>query len=224
MSNRKDFFDKPLFTIPNYIYILLLGGFYFFICNPLLIFFYIITFINANNFNFSFLFLSLIPLGPSLTALYSSMNKLYREKNINISSYFFSSYKNNFKDSMKLWLVQLSLLVLFTVDFTYFYAWKSKLGIHIVFALLILYLIIVGLYAFPITSRFEMKVKDIIILSFYYTFKKFPLTILKAIVIILVFKFTVNIPPLLLLFLPSAICLLFSHYDEPMLKEIEARK
>ena len=224
MSNHKDFFDKPLFTIPNYIYILLLGGFYFFICNPLLILFYITTFKDANNFNFLFLFLSLIPLGPSLTALYSSMNKLCREKSINISSYFFSSYKNNFKDSMKLWFLQLSILVLFIVDFTYFYAWKAKLGVHIIFALLALYLMIVGLYAFPINSRFEMKLKDIIILSFYYTFKKFPITILKAVVLLLVFKFTVNIPPLLLIFLPSVICLLFSYYDEPILKEIESKR
>ena len=224
MSNHKDFFDKPLFTIPNYIYILFLGGFYFFICNILLVFFYITTFKNANSFNFLFLFISLIPLGPSLTALYSSMSKLCREKNINISSYFFSSYKNNFKDSMKLWLFQLSILMLFIIDFTYFYVWKANLGVHTIFALLVLYLIIVGLYAFPINSRFEMKLKDIIILSFYYTFKKFPVTILKAIVLILVFKFTVNIPPLLLVFLPSAISLLFSYYDEPILKEIEAKQ
>jgi len=224
MSTHKDFFDKPLFTIPNYVYNLLLGSLYFFLCNPLLIVFYIVTFIDAKNFNFLFLFISLIPLGPSLTALYLSMNKLCIEKNLSISSYFFSSYKKHFKDSMKLWLIQLSILLILVLDFIFFYIRIPNLGIHIIFLILGLYLLIVGLYAFPINSRFKIKLTDLIILSFYYTLKKFPITLLKAIVIGILFKLSSIIPGILFIFLPSIICLLFAYYDEPILKEIEAKQ
>ena len=224
MNTHKDFFDKPLYTIPNYIYNLLLGSIYFLICNPLLIFFYIVTFIDAKNFNFLFLFISLVPLGPSLTALYLSMSKLCIEKSLSISSYFFYSYKKNFKDSMKLWLIQLSVLLILSLDFFFFYIRMPKSGIHIIFFILGIYLLIVGLYAFPINSRFEMKLTDLIILSFYYTLKKFPITLFKTIVIGLVFKLSSYIPELLFILSPSIICLLFAYYDEPILKEIEAKQ
>lgn len=224
MSTKKELLDKPLYFIPNYIYNIMLGSLYFLICNPLLLIFFIVTFIDSSNFNFIFLFIALIPLGPSLIALYLSMKNLLTEKSTSITSYYFDSYKKHFKDTMKIWLIELALLLLLVIDFLYFYIKLPSLGLHNVFLLLGLYLIIVSLYAFPINSRFNIKFKDLIILSFYYTIKKFHITILKTAIIILIIKSTSYIPPLLIVFLPSIIALLFSYYDEKILKDIETKK
>lgn len=223
MSAKKDLLDKPLYAIPNYVYALLLSSFYFLICNPLLLIFYIITFINSSNFNFILLFISLIPLGPSIVALYLSMSKLIFEKNFSISSYFFSLYKNNFKSTMKIWLLELLILFLFTMDSLYFYINLPSYGIHIIFILLSIYILIVSLYLFPINSKFEIKFKDLIILSFYYSLKKFPITLLKIAILILIIKISSYIPSLIMLFLPSIISILFVYYDNSIFKEIEAK-
>ena len=66
-----------------------------------------------------------------------------------------------------------------------------------------------------------MKLKDIIILSFYYSLKKFHITLLKLaillIICLLVFKFNA----LLVLLIPSILCYVFSIYDKSILLEIE---
>lgn len=223
MSAKRDLLTNPFYTIPNYIYALLVSSFYFLICNPLIIIFYILTFIDTNNFNFILLFISLIPLGPSLVALYLSMRKLLLEKNLSVSSYFFSLYKSNFKSTIKLWLIELFLLLLLAIDFLYFYTRMNVLGVHIIFILLAIYIVTVSLYLYPIKSKFEIKFKDLIILSFYYTLKKFPITLLKIAVIVSIVKFSSYIPSFLFLFLPSLISLLFAYYDIPMLNDIEEK-
>ena len=96
MSKNKDFFDKPIFTLPSYLLWFLQGGAYFFITNILLVLFITATAINPDSFNLMFLFISLLPLGPSLSALSASTSEILREKSISFSSYFFKSYKDNF--------------------------------------------------------------------------------------------------------------------------------
>lgn len=223
MSKFKDFYDKPFFTIPSYIYNFFISGFYFLLCNILLLIFYTVTFINPEFFNLLFLFIALIPLGPALGALYSSMGELLREKSISITSYFFNSYKTNFIYNLKLWLIQLSVLLLLAVDFQYLYLKLPQYGFHTIFLILSVITIALGLYAFPIAARFHLSIKDLIILSFYYMIKRFLVTLLKIFVIVVLFKFALKLPALLFLFIPSTICFLFTYYDIPILKELELK-
>ena len=69
MGKQKEFYDKPLFSIINYITWLLLGGLYFILLNIPLIFFYTLTSYNASLFSIALLFICLIPFGPALGAL-----------------------------------------------------------------------------------------------------------------------------------------------------------
>ena len=121
MGKQKEFYDKPLFSIINYITWLFLGGLYFILLNIPLIFFYTLTSYNASLFSIALLFICLIPFGPALGALYSTMAEIVREKDISFTSYFFNSYKTQFKSNFKLWFVELLLLTIFFVDFQYFY-------------------------------------------------------------------------------------------------------
>ena len=132
MSKNKDFFDKPIFTLPSYLLWFLQGGAYFFITNILLVLFITATAINPDSFNLMFLFISLLPLGPSLSALSASTSEILREKSISFSSYFFKSYKDNFVSSLKLWLIILLMLALMFVDFQYFFLNMPRYGIHII--------------------------------------------------------------------------------------------
>ena len=223
MSKQREFYDKPLFSLANYIIWLLQGGLYFIALNIPLIFFYTITSFDVSQFNIALLFICFLPFGLALGALYSTMGEIIREKDISFSSYFFNSYKNNFKSNLKLWLVQLILLTVMFVDFQYFYFNSPSIGLHIVFLILGIFILILGAYAFPINCRFKLKLKDLFALSFYYSIKKFPTTILKIIITLLVFFIASKLHVLLVLFIPSILCYVFSLYDRPIFEELEKR-
>lgn len=209
--------------LANYIIWILQGGIYFIALNIPLIFFYTITSFDVSQFNIALLFICFLPFGLALGALYSTMGEIIREKDISFSSYFFNSYKNNFKSNLKLWLVQLILLTVMFVDFQYFYFNSPSIGLHIVFLILGIFILILGAYAFPINCRFKLKLKDLFALSFYYSIKKFPTTILKIIITLLVFFIASKLHVLLVLFIPSILCYVFSLYDRPIFEELEKR-
>lgn len=224
MSKIQDFYDKPIYTIPSYLFNFLLGGLYFFICNILLVLFFSATLINPNGFSLVLLFISLIPMGPALAALTSSMTELIREKSISFTSYFFKSYKRNFISTLKLWCIILFVLLLLFIDFQYFYLNLAKSGLYIIFVILGIYVLILSSYAIPINSRFELNLKDIFILSTYYTIKKLHITILKIVLIMVAYYLTLKIHNFLTLLIPSVLSFVISYYDNIILKEIESKK
>lgn len=220
---KKEFYDKPLYSISNYILGFIQSSFYFAICNILLILFFVLTTITPSNFNLLFLFISLIPLGPSIGALYFTVSKTIREKDIYFFSVFWKSYKNNFTSCLKMWMIQLIIITISFIDFQYFYLNAPERGIHQIFIIILLISLIIGLYSFPINSRFELKLKDVFLLSAYYTLKKFPITILKVGAIILTYFLANNISITFLFFMPCIICIIFYYYDRNMFIEIEKK-
>lgn len=217
----KEFYDKPIYAITNYMIGFCLSSIYVAICNILLILLLILTVISPENFNFFLLFICLIPLGPSLGALYSTIGKIIREKDIYFSSVFWNSYKKNFLSNLKLWLTELILITIFFIDFRYFYVNMPQMGIHIIIALLMIILLVAGLYAFSINSRFELKLKDLLMLSLYFMIKKFPTTILKIIVLALAYYLLKFTSIVFLIFVPSIVCTIFTYYDKNIFLEIE---
>lgn len=220
---KKEFYDKPLYSISNYVIAFLLSSIYITICNILLILFVIFTAISPNQFNILLCFICLIPLGPSLGALYSTIGKVIREKDIYFSSYFWSTYKNNFISNLKLWMAELILITILFIDFQYFYLHSPGNGIYIVFIVLIVISSIVGFYSFAINSRFELKLKDLLVLSLYYTIKKFPITILKVAFIVLGYFVLKNVSIVFISFIPTVACIIFYFYDRAIFTELESK-
>ena len=220
---KKDFYDKSLYTIPNYIFGFIQSSIYFALCNILLILFFIFTTIFPNQFNLLILFVCLIPLGPSLGALYSTVGKIICEKDIYFSSHFWNFYKDNFVSYLKLWIIQLIIITILFMDFQYFYLNVPDKNIHIVFAILIIVTLLISLYSFPINSKFELKFKDLFILSTHYMIKKFPITILKVAAIALAYYLSNNVSITFLIFMPSILCLIFFYYDKHIFLEIEKK-
>ncbi len=217
---KKEFYDKPLYTITNFIIGFFLGSIYFAISNILLLLFFIFTAISPSNFSLLLLFISLIPLGPSLGALYSTTGKIIREKDINFSSYFWNCYKHNFISHLKLWLIELTILITLFIDLQYFYLKMPQSGIYIIFIVLIIITLLLCLYTLPINCRFELKLKDLFMLSLYYMLKKFPITILKVIIISLTYILCKNVSVVFLIFIPSIICFIFYYYDKIIFTEL----
>lgn len=218
---KKDFYDKSLYTISNYVFGFIQSSLYFAVCNILLILFFVFTTILPRQFNLLLLFIALIPLGPSLSALYSSIGKIISEKDIYFSSHFWNFYKNNFLSTLKIWVIQLIILAILFIDFQYFYLNAPENNIHIIFGVLIIIFMLISFYSLPINSKFEIKLKDLFVLSIYYMLRKLPVTILKVGTFVLTYYLANNISLLFLIFMPSIICFIFFIYDRYIFKEIE---
>lgn len=168
--------DKPLYIITKYIYYFFITNFYFVVCN--ILFFIVFILVDFVYENILLYYITLIPMGPSITALLSTMGKLAREKEVSPTSNYFKAYKANFLSTMKYWLIQLTIIFILLIDFNYSTNHSNILSP--VFLILLIVSLFIMLYAFPIISRFEVKLKNLFIISIYSNFKYFKTTLINA--------------------------------------------
>lgn len=222
---QTEFYEKPIFTIINYIYWFFMSNLYFLILNFPLIF--VIMAAPSNRINalpagyIIAVFICFIPIGPALTALFSLMGKLSREKDINVTRDFFKAYKINFKPPLILWTLEMTIIVSLFIDVKLLASLHMPKIISFLMYLLIAMIISIGLHAFPILSRFNMKYKDIVRTAGYYTFKKLNNTVLNLAVIIVVGFAFIKISTFIFLFSSSISCFLIMHFEQKILLEIE---
>ena len=219
---KKDFYDSQAFSITNYIISYLQVSFYLIICNILPITYLFLSILNPDIFGIALLFLTLIPTGPSIGALYSVTGRCIRQKDMFFASQYFKYYKSNFKSCIKFWTIILTLLFLLFFDYEFFSIDTSS-GVYMIFVLLTIVLGLLCLYAFPINSRFEINIKDLFLTSIYYMIKNMPYTFLKVVIIFLCYTILKYVNIFFLLFVPTALCFILMFYDNNMLKEIETK-
>lgn len=225
--HKHEFGEGPIYTITNYIFWLFLGNLYFLLLNLPLLYLLLVIVSNGNNelpVGFStVLFLCCIPIGPSATALFSVMGKLVREKDVNITKDFFKAYKTNFLQSIFLWTLGILIIVLllFDIKIIISYGYSSFL-IDILYGVMA-FIVILGLYVFPIISRFYLKSKDVLKFSAYYAIKKIHITILNVCSFVIVGFVFFKITTFILLFISSIICYLIMFYEQKILTEIEEK-
>jgi uncharacterized membrane protein YesL len=223
MAKKREFGEGPIYTITNYVFWFMMGSIYFGICNIPFLFIFLTPIENPDSSYLVLLVLSLIPMGPSITALMSAMGKLVRDKDSSITKDYFKAYKQSFGQSLFLWVLQLAVLSVIFVDISFF---KNQsygfIAIPVMYALAIIVLLM-GLYAFPIISRFYLKTKDVIKLSFYYSIGKIKITFLNISAIIIggfvIWKFT----SIGVFVAASGVCYLIMFYEKDLLKDLEEK-
>ena len=226
-KHKYEFGEGPIFTITNYIIWLFLGNLYFFILNlPLLYAIIVIISSGSNRFpeGFGTIFaLCCIPIGPAATALFSVMGKLVREKEVNITKDFFKAYKTNFLQSIFLGSmgILIIILILFDIKIIILYRYPSFI-ITILYAVII-FIAILGLYAFPLISRFYLKSKDVLKLSVYYAVIKIHITILNVCSFVIVGFIFLKTTSFIVLFISSIICYLIMFYEKNIIIEMEEK-
>lgn len=218
---KKEFYEKTVFLIPNYLFNFVLNTIYFLLCNILLIIFFVITSITPNNFSLLLFFICLIPFAPSFSTLYYCISKLISEKDIYSYSYFWNFLKNNFLSSFKIYILELFLLLVFIADFQFFYLNMPETKLHLFFAILIILVVSLSFYTLCINTFFIFKAKDILVMSIYFMIKKLPIVFMKFIAIFLSYALVNNISIILLPFIPGLLCIIFYLYDITTIKEIK---
>ncbi|MDL4841898.1 DUF624 domain-containing protein [Aquibacillus rhizosphaerae] len=168
--------DRPIYMMTKYMYAFFVTNLYFLLCNLL---FFIVYFLADFTFqNIILFYLTMIPMGPSITAVLSAMGKLVREKDVSPSIEFWKAYKRNFWVTMKYWFIQLTIIFILIIDI--YYATTRINFISPLFFLFLLASLFVMMYALPVITRFEVKLKNLLIVSIYSNFKFFKTTVLNV--------------------------------------------
>jgi len=187
-------------------------------------FLYITFFTNVDFGTLGLILLSLIPTGPALGAVFYTMGKLEREKEISPLADYIKGYKQNFRVALLYWIPQLLLLFIFFNNYYYI----TRTGNFSVFILLnvclIIFVLALNLYAFPILVRFEMTLKNLWIISCLYFFKHWKSTFLNMTTLLSFAIIYFQFPFITLLFLASILPYFVMRNLRKLLEEMESKK
>lgn len=222
MARKKEFGEGPIYSLFNYIMWTFASNIYFMLCNILLVIYFMI-FANDIRNTYGLLYIALLPMAPALTALYATVGKIIREKDISVTSYFFKSYKSNFKQAFILGFIECTAILVSIADIKYFSTIKYGKYLTSLFIILIVVIFCIGLYAFPLLSRFYLKTTDIIKIAFVYSIKKIHITIFNLSSIIFAAFIFYRIPAIGMFFIFSGICYLIMFYEMKILNELESQ-
>lgn len=165
--------ERPLYIAIQYFYYFLITNIHFMLANILFLFAFV--FVEMSVQNIILFYIALLPTGPSLAALYATMGKMIRERDLSPTKDFWSYYKDNFGISTKYWFIQWTIMTILIVDI--YYANQYIPMLSPVFLILFIFMLFVMLYAFPVITRFEVKLKNLFIVSIYAIFRFFKTTL-----------------------------------------------
>lgn len=134
-----------------------------------------------------FLCLPIITIGPASTALYYTIVKVIRRERGYVFREFFKSFKLNFKRASIVGVLLVIVYVILGFDLAYAYGLTAPdstqgsllMGVFLGITFLV---VAFSLYAFPILSRFDMTIKQLIKAAIYMSMRHIHFTILMMIV------------------------------------------
>ena len=217
--NQKQSTDSLFYKITQYIYYFLLVNGYFLISNLLII--TLLLYLPISLSNLLIYVIGLLPTGASLTALFYTMGKLYREKTINPTQDYWRAYKKNFLESSKYWLILLIAITVLIVDIL-FVLNRGWMILTVISLLLFAIVMLSGIYAFSLLARFEVSIKNVIIFSILLIYQNklksaSLLSLLIAFALILYGFFTYAV-----LFIFAIAAYYFMRNNHPILDKMEA--
>lgn len=209
--------ERPIYQITSYIYAFFITNLYFLLLiSPFIIVYYLAEFTVQNILLY---YVTLIPFGPALAALLKTMDKLVIDKIIQPTADFWHYFVQNFKVSMKYWLIQWTIFVILIIDI--YYANLNFSSISIIFLIFILFFLILMLYAFPILTRFEVKMKNLFVISFYSMFRYIKKTFLNASTLVAFAIIYYAFPGVFVLFFMSLLCFFLMYNLQPVFKQLQ---
>lgn len=213
---------EKLFSIFNYVFWFFILNIFFMILNfPLIFFILSVGIDNIHNY-FPLFLLCLIPLLPSLTVLIYCMNKLIRNKDLNLIKDFVNGIRLNFCQSISIGCGELVLILILYSNIKFFSSFRVGIFLNLIFVTLLIGIILVTPYIYILISRFSMKSFDIIKASLILTFTKPMITLTNLSIIILPFILFQANPGVTILFISSIFTFLLSFSNKSLLDELES--
>lgn len=147
-------------------------------------------------------------IGASTTALYYAAHKtLIRGKGYVINT-FWDAFKDNFKKSTGIWMIQLVILIVLAGDLYITYSMMAEgnnIGVlFYVFLVLLVYFIIWSTYVFCYNARFELPWKAVMKNAVIFSVVHLPWSVVLFVLLVAVAFMMYVLPPFLFL-MPAAL-------------------
>lgn len=218
MDNKKISVLGSFTGLIDYFYCFFIGNLYFLLLNlPILTLLFFALPPRSVSPSMVTLFMCLLPIGPSLTALLYAMDKLVRNKDTHVTKNFFKSYKLNFKQAMIIWSIELIVIMILSINIT-----RTASAFSYVQMIMLLIVFLMTFYAFPILSRFHTNVKAIILLSFYSVFRNIKNTLLVVMMVFSAIYFLSLIPSMAMLIVFSGLSYLIMGIQKNYLEGLDS--
>jgi Predicted integral membrane protein len=169
--------------------------------------------------------LPIVTIGASTTALYYTVHKVIMQDRGYLSQEFVRAFRDNLKRGTILWLIlgiasfalQLNIGILYKKT-------EGYVGLFFIIFYIVLLVLVIGvmLYSFPVLSRFDMEAGWILKLAIYMTFRYFPVTLVLLSIFVAGLYVLYRIP-LLVIFLPVCMMMGEHYFLESVLQRHTAR-
>lgn len=129
----------------------------------------------------------LVTIGASTAAAYYAMVKVVRKETGHVPAEFWRAFKRNLKYGIIVSVILLVVVALMVFDTALFNAGALEEGSLVATLwgagskILLFFMAIISFYLFPVMSRFDIKLKDMISMAFFMSIRYFYITILLAI-------------------------------------------
>lgn len=161
----------------------------------------------------------IITIGGSTAALYYTSVKVIRRDRGYVAREFFHSFKSNFLQGTVFSIIL--VIVFFSFDFNITFATKMEdktMGtvlLYLYYCMLFV-IFIINIYIYPVLSRFEMKIREIVKFSAIISIKHLPKTLVMA-VILFILSIVLQYMPFIIFIIPAFCCLTISYFMEKIL-------
>lgn len=162
----------------------------------------------------------IVTIGPALTALYYATAKSLRRDRGYVSKEYFKAFKMNFGQGLVTGLLVMLMVGILIVDWNYAKRLHGNLGavLFTIFTALMVILLFISIYIFPILSRFKTKLGQLFKTAFFMSIRHLPSTILMVIIIAF-FALIVYLVWIPIIFAPALCALLISFLMERIFKK-----
>lgn len=224
-SKQMDLVDGKLYKVMNFIYWITMSSTLFIISNILLIFAIYAILMNSNSgsiniYHFITIGVLAIPIGPSLTGLYTVMNKVVNKTDVSVIRDYFGGYRKHLGSSIIVSFIILLISVL--AVFNYFILNQSDtLGFLLLPLLAMLSLLLcVTLYIFPLLTIKKRKIIEVFKLSLFFTIREFKVTLFLLLSFVVSAYLILLLPTMLTFILPGTYCLITSYILQTVYKKV----
>lgn len=150
-----------------------------------------LIYVLALNIIFIITSIPVVTMGAGMAAMNTVFLKIINERDFSVLKDYFASFKANFIKATVLWLIGLVIGFILYVDIVYWVKYGIDDGAYgyvmlIVSILAGVFLVLMLHTAFPLVSRFDMSIKDLLINTFLITVKNIFYTIEALIFTVLI--------------------------------------
>lgn len=172
----------------------------------------IVYYLMVTNFLWVIFSTPLFTIGASTTALFYVMGKVVRDEDISTFKDYWKSFKMNFKQGTFIWLIMVAVFFVLYVNIRN----VSLMGnmakfIYPMQIAVLIELLIISVYVFPLLSRYNMTIRNIFKMSFFLGNKHIFSTITCVASLVAIYYLFSKVPGLFILIFVSSYALV-SYY------------